>query len=244
MYDSSRAPPAGRQPAFNLPSVVAGLLGALLAIHAARYWLLGNRAEEWLIGTFAFIPWRETAAAIGGALPGGEGARAWSFLTYAFLHGSWGHLLINAVWLAAFGSPLAWRFGTARFLMFSAAGAIAGAALHLAVYPRDITPMVGASAAISAHMAGASRFVFAYGGPMWRGRDVAAYRQPAPPLAVSAGNPRVLAFLGIWFAVNLVFGLAGSGGITSGPIAWDAHIGGFLAGLLLFSLFDPVPPGR
>jgi membrane associated rhomboid family serine protease len=53
---------------------------------------------------------------------------------------------------------------------------------------------------------------------------------------------RVLAFLAIWFGVNIVFGLAsiaiGAEGVS---VAWQAHIGGFLAGLLLFSLFDPVP---
>jgi membrane associated rhomboid family serine protease len=53
---------------------------------------------------------------------------------------------------------------------------------------------------------------------------------------------RVLAFLVVWFGVNLLFGV----GTISMPgveqsIAWQAHIGGFLAGLLLFPLFDPVP---
>ena len=52
-------------------------------------------------------------------------------------------------------------------------------------------------------------------------------------------NPRVLAFIGVWFGVNLIFGISGVGsGVASGAIAWDAHLGGFAAGLLLFSLFD------
>jgi membrane associated rhomboid family serine protease len=111
----------------------------------------------------------------------------------------------------------------------------------LVVYPQETVPMVGASAAISGHMAGASRFVFARGGPLWGARGVGAYRRPAAPLGAVIRDPRVLAFLGIWFAVNLIFGLGGAGsGIASGAIAWDAHIGGFLAGLMLFPLFDPI----
>ncbi len=233
-----------RQPIFNVPPVVVGLLGTLLAIHALRVWLLDGRTEVWLITTFAFIPLRVSAAStFATVFPGGEGAQIWSFVTYALLHATWGHVLINALWLAAFGSPLAWRFGSTRFLLFSAVGAIAGAAFHLAIYPQSVTPMVGASAAISAHMAGASRFVFAHGGPLWRGQGSAVYRQPAPSLGVVMTDGRVLSFLGVWFAVNLVFGLSGaSPGIASGAIAWDAHIGGFLAGLFLFPLFDPVRP--
>ena len=55
-------------------------------------------------------------------------------------------------------------------------------------------------------------------------------------------NPRVLAFLGIWFGVNIIFGMGSVAiGAEPGSIAWQAHIGGFVAGLVLFSLFDPVP---
>jgi membrane associated rhomboid family serine protease len=56
---------------------------------------------------------------------------------------------------------------------------------------------------------------------------------------------RVLTFLGVWFGLNLLFGLtSGQTGLASGTIAWEAHIGGFVAGLLLFPLFDPVKPLR
>ena len=53
----------------------------------------------------------------------------------------------------------------------------------------------------------------------------------------------MLTFVIIWFVVNIVFGIGAlsMGGETQ-AIAWQAHIGGFLAGLLLFSYFDPVPP--
>jgi len=52
----------------------------------------------------------------------------------------------------------------------------------------------------------------------------------------------VLGFLGIWFGVNIIFGVGSIAiGGDGASVAWQAHIGGFFAGLLLFSLFDPVP---
>ena len=237
-------PPSARQPIFNIPRVVIGLAGVLVAIHALRGAVLDNRQDAWLVYALAFIPARQTQAALAAALPGGGGARWWSFVTYAFLHADWMHLAINGVWLAAFGSPLAVRFGHVRFVVYSAVGAVAGAALHLLFFPGAMVPMVGASAAISAHMAGVSRFAFATGGPLSRERGPDAYRRPAEPLGAVVRDRRVLTFLGLWFGLNLLFGLSGAAsGITSGAIAWDAHIGGFLAGLLLFPLFDPVRRG-
>jgi membrane associated rhomboid family serine protease len=91
------------------------------------------------------------------------------------------------------------------------------------------------------------RFAFQRGGPlnMLRGNDAPAYRVPAIPLTGVLRDARVLIFLGIWFAINILFGY-GSLPITGSdqPIAWQAHIGGFLAGLLLFSWFDPAPADR
>jgi membrane associated rhomboid family serine protease len=102
--------------------------------------------------------------------------------------------------------------------------------------------MIGASAAISAHMAGASRFVFFAGGPSRSFDAPTAYRGSAPPLRAAMADRRVLTFLAVWFGLNLLFGFfAGSTGFASGPIAWEAHMGGFLAGLMLFRYWDPVP---
>jgi membrane associated rhomboid family serine protease len=240
-----RRRPPEHQPIFNLPSVIVGVLVVILGIQAIQSFVLSPDAYVRVILDFAFIPARETApASLPMIVPTGA-ARLWTFVTYAALHGGWSHVGFNALWLAAFGSPLAWRFGTTRFLLFSATGAIAGALFHLAIYPHDQTPLVGASAAISAHMAGAARFVFASGGPMWRPAGTAAYRLPAPPLMTVIRDRRVLVFLGAWFGLNLVFGITAiSEALTSSAIAWDAHIGGFLAGLLLFPLFDPVRSGR
>lgn len=236
---SEPQPPATRQPIFNLPPVVSALIALLLAIHAGREFLLDDDAYVQAILTFAFIPLRVTQPDVFASVAP-AGAEIWSFLTYAALHGDWGHVIVNTIWLAAFGTPLARRFGAGRFLAFAAVGAIAGAILHLAIVPQAMTPMVGASAAVSALMAGAARFAFQSGGPMWGQGGDWAYQQPAAPLTEMMRDRRVMTFLGIWFAVNLVFGLTSGAGLASGGVAWDAHIGGFLAGLLLFRFFDPV----
>jgi membrane associated rhomboid family serine protease len=92
-------------------------------------------------------------------------------------------------------------------------------------------------------MAAAMRFAFQRGGPlgMWRDRE-AACRVPAAPLAASLRDPRVIAFLLVWFGVNILFGVfsIGAGGVDQ-AIAWQAHIGGFVTGLVAFAAFDPVP---
>jgi membrane associated rhomboid family serine protease len=71
--------------------------------------------------------------------------------------------------------------------------------------------------------------------------DPAAYRVPALPLMAALRDGRVLAFLAVWFGLNVVFGTgAVSIDASEQQVAWQAHIGGFLVGLLAFALFDPV----
>jgi membrane associated rhomboid family serine protease len=193
---------------------------------------------------FAFIPARYDPSVMPDVVwPGGLAADVWTFVTYALIHGDIGHLVLNGVWLLAFCSPVARRFGTLRFLAFMVVTAAAGAATHLVTHFGELLPMVGASASISGAMAAAMRFAFQRGGPlgMWRDSDD-AYRVPALSLAASLRDVRVLAFLFVWFGANLLFGVGALGlSVSDQPIAWQAHIGGFLAGLVGFAVFDPVP---
>jgi membrane associated rhomboid family serine protease len=233
-----------REPIFNIPSIILAVLGLLVVIHAARLLLSDQQDIEFLL-TFAFIPSRYDLTALpGGTLPGGVGAEIWTFVTYSLIHANWTHLGVNAVWLLPFGSAVARRFGALRFVAFYVVTAAAGAALHLATHAGEQFPMIGASAAISGTMAAAMRFVFQQGGPLgfWRSSDNTAYRVPAIPLTGVLSDARVLAFLAAWFGINILFGL-GSMSLTGSDqaVAWQAHIGGFLAGLFLFSWFDPSP---
>ena len=234
-----------REPLFNIPSVIITVLAVLAVIHGAREWLLNEEQDFWFVFTFAFVPARYDASVVlGGVLPGGFGAEIWTFVTYSLLHGSWTHMTVNGVWLLAFGSAVARRFGTPRFLAFFAVTAAAGAGMHLLTNAGSPSPMIGASASVSGAMAAALRFAFQRGGPlgMMRGGDAGSYRVPALPLISVLSDARVLIFLAVWFGINLLFGLMSTPLTGSNEVvAWQAHIGGFLAGLILFSWFDPKP---
>jgi membrane associated rhomboid family serine protease len=237
--------PPRRQRILNVPAVVVALVVALALIHAFLVLALTAEQTTEALLLFAFIPARYDPAVLPDVVwPGGEAADIWTFVTYALIHGDISHLVFNAVWLLAFGSPVAQRFGPWRFLAFMAATAAAGAGVHLMMHFGELLPMIGASAAISGTMAAAIRFAFQPGGPLSSWRDRAETNQvPAASLLASLRDPRVLAFLAAWFGINLLFGL----GPISMPgieqaVAWQAHIGGFVAGLLSFSAFDPVPP--
>jgi len=244
---SPRSERAAREPVFNLPAVIVASLVVLAVVHAVRIYALSEDQATWLIAAFAFIPIRLTGPSIPGFYwPGGEAGDVWTFFSYAFLHGDWMHYAVNGLWLAAFGTPLARRFGALRFLSFSLLGAAAGAAAHLLLYPSGAAPLIGASAAISAQMAASARFAFSAGGRLGGGiaRADADFR-PALGVIEMARDRRIVAFLGVWFVFNLVFGLLFTPpGVTTSSIAWEAHLGGFIFGLLAFPWFDPVGRAR
>ncbi|MPZ56443.1 MAG: rhomboid family intramembrane serine protease [Rhizobiales bacterium] len=235
------------EPIFNVPPVVIGTIVVLALIHGLRVWLLPPFAEHEFILLFAFIPARyDPSFVLPGGLPGATGAEIWTFVTYALIHADALHLGLNALWLLPFGSALARRLGAGRFLAFLVVTAAAGSGAHLAMHFGETYPMVGASAAISGTMAAAMRFAFQRGGPLsaWHSRDNAAYHVPAVSLLGALRDPRFLAFVAVWFGINAVFGLGGLQLDNGQTVAWEAHIGGFVAGLLLFSLFDPVERRR
>lgn len=232
-----------RQPILNVPPVIIAILAALCIVHAVRVLILSNRADIEFLLLFSFIPARYFPNTLVGTLPGGWGADLWTFVTYAFIHADLTHLGFNAVWLLPFGSALARRFGTLRFLAFFAVTAAAGAAAHLVTHTGGFVPVVGASAAISGTMAAAMRFAFQRGGPLasWHDRPAHPDLVPAASLMDALRDRRVVAFLVVWFGLNVLFGLGSlSMAGADQTVAWQAHVGGFLAGLLLFPIFDPV----
>jgi len=240
-------PPVTRhsEPIFNVPLVVIATIAVLVLVHALRVLVMTDAEDLLFLLTLAFIPARYAVnPTVGGSLPGGFGADIWTFFTYAFIHANLLHIALNVAWLLPFGTALARRFGARRYVAFMLVVAAAGAFAHLVSHAGAMVPMIGASAAISGAMAAAMRFVFQHGGPIgvWR-RDASddAYRVPAAPLAATLRDPRFLIFLGVWIGLNALFG---SGTISIGEegqeIAWQAHIGGFFAGLFLFTAFDPV----
>ncbi|MAW87620.1 MAG: rhomboid family intramembrane serine protease [Phyllobacteriaceae bacterium] len=219
-------PPPVREPVFNIAGPALVMIVLCVAVHVMRVYVLTPDQDYALILRTAFVPLRHT---------GGFDLDVYAFLsplTYSLLHGGWLHLVINMVWLAAFGSPLAARIGWLRFLAFWAVTALGAVALHFALFPDDAVPLVGASGAISGMMAAAARYGFAVG----RTGGVRAFEGPLLSPRQMLASRLVLSFLGIWFVANLITGLASPGG---SPIAWQAHIGGFIAGFVAIPWLDP-----
>lgn len=251
-----------REPVFNMPPVIT----TLLLLMGAVYLIMTVLPEE--MGTFllldwSFIPARFAAglgldpmtalqAALGQKLGAEEaeiiqflteedGMRPWTLLSYALLHGSAAHLVLNGVWLAAFGSPLARRIGTERFLLLFGFSVIGGGLTHFVINWYDVSPLVGASAGIAGCMAAASLFMFQPGAEfsgLAFGRTGAGH-PPALSLREALRDQRVAWFLGSWLAINLLTGLFNPVPGGAGHIAWEAHIGGFVFGLLAFPMLDP-----
>jgi membrane associated rhomboid family serine protease len=104
--------------------------------------------------------------------------------------------------------------------------------------------VIGASAVASATMAAAVRFMFQpdamLGSRAGVGDERPPHAKPALSLPAVFTDSRAVTFLIFWFVTNFIFGIvSGPGNIGGGAVAWQAHIGGFLFGLLAFTFFDP-----
>ena len=210
-----------RQPILNAPAAVRWLVGATVVLHALRM-ILPIRWDNWVIENFAFISTRYSGADQGGdAL-----ALLWMPITHLFLHADWMHLILNMAFLLAFGSAIGRRMGAAQFLVFYAVCGVIAAFFWYVFFPDSVAVLVGASGAISGMVGAAARV------SIW------------PPRHSSSALPfwrrsTVIAFVAIWMVLNIVFGVFPFlWGETYGGIAWQAHLGGFVAGFLLIGAFD------
>ncbi|HUO01869.1 MAG TPA: rhomboid family intramembrane serine protease [Rhizomicrobium sp.] len=227
--------PWTRQPIFRIPGVVAGLILVLAAAHTAR-WMLPEALSDRIINRFAFIPARYSHAflAAHNIDPGSIFDRAIPFVSYMALHNDFTHLAINSLWLLAFGPIVARRLGGALFLGFFLICGIAAAATHLAFNWASLMPVIGASGAISGLMGAGMRLL-----PTQAPWAVGGDDELAPIF-----SRQIVIFTVIWLAINLAAGLTGFGLGPGelGQIAWEAHVGGYLAGLLLVGPFDRLRP--
>jgi membrane associated rhomboid family serine protease len=216
-----------RQPIFRAPRVVTFLIGFLALAHLARI-LLPPAAQDGWIDRFAFTPAHLTAGWIAAH---GWAAALVPFLTHMAVHNDWTHLIVNALWLLAFGPIVARRLGPFLFLVFFVLCGVAGVATHWLFNLGSPLPVIGASGAISGLMAAGLRLL--------------------PTLRPQAGMPNLLPILSrqillfslVWVGINILVGVTGLGLMgESGLIAWQAHLGGFIAGLLLVGPFDRLAP--
>jgi len=147
-------------------------------------------------------------------------------VTYMFLHGGWLHIISNLWILFIFGDNVEDRMGSARYLVFYLMGGIAAGLLQIFASPGSDMPAIGASGAIAAVMG--AYFVYFP-------RAMVISLVPIFFFAWFVNVPAVL-YIGIWFVTQLFSGvasLASAGGAAAGGVAWWAHIGGFLFGVLL-----------
>lgn len=227
-----------REPIFNAPGIVVGLVGVFVAVHVVRF-LLPDQQAEWLIETLALIPARlgRTAEVYGSPV-----TVFTQFFTHVLVHGDWAHLAINSAWFLAFGSPVARRTGTLRFLVFFFLCGIGGALAFVAVHPDLRSQMVGASGAISGLMGAAFRFLFrALSEGDTEGLAGETRHAPLESLGATLTSRRSLLAIAGWTLLNVAGAWAGL--IEGVNIAWEAHLGGFYVGLLTFGLFDRAAPG-
>ncbi|RUO99008.1 rhomboid family intramembrane serine protease [Hyphomicrobium sp.] len=225
-----------RERIFNAPGAVIGTLAVLIAVHVVMSMLSPDDFTWWLLA-LAFIPARYSGLAA--ELPGGVTAEVTSFVTHMLVHADLMHLAFNGIWLLAFGSVLCSRMGAWRFILFSICGGVTGALVFLLLNPGLAAPVIGASGAVSAMMGGVMRFLF---NGIDRGEGYLLRHNPAAIPALSIGQTlrdrRIVLASIVFLAINLLaivgFGKMGE----AGAVAWEAHIGGYLFGLLAFGLFD------
>jgi membrane associated rhomboid family serine protease len=147
-------------------------------------------------------------------------------LTHMFLHGSWMHLLGNMWFLWLFGNNIEDSMGHLRFLAFYLLCGFAAAAAQILTNPSSPIPMVGASGAISGVM-GAYLVLYP---------TVRVYTLVPLGFFITSMALPAWVMLGYWFLIQFVSGLVDVGG-EGGGVAFWAHVGGFVAGLVLVKLF-------
>jgi membrane associated rhomboid family serine protease len=194
-----------KEPVLRAPLSAIALAASFLVLYGLQT-LAGSDA---MVARFGFSP-AELA----------EG-RAGGLVTALFIHGGWAHAFLNALGALAFGAPVARVFGrgggaAAAFLVFflicGALSSLGYAGLHWG----QPYMLVGASGGVSGFMGAVSRLM-----------------GPGPGLAGFFSRP-VLSLAGSWILVNLIVAAVGLGAVAGdAPIAWEAHLIGFAAGLLL-----------
>ena len=227
-----------RVPIFTLPKIVTALIVLILIVFLVENYLLDVKNRELFLFSFAFIPFLYTPEQFGVA---NMFTLIFSPFTHALIHSSWEHLLINSAWLAIFGTPVAYRYGAVKFLVIFFISAGFGAlAFALSTSPQLIV-LVGASGGISGLTGVAIRFIF---------QPVEVRRDPLSDeliplgrrllkLREVIGDQKARFFILIYILLNLFIGLSEYiFELGDFSIAWQAHLGGFFAGLLLAPLFE------
>jgi membrane associated rhomboid family serine protease len=198
------------------PAVITGILIAINTIVFLYEETLSQAGLERVVMEWGIVPDRLQIA---------------SLFTSMFLHGGWLHLIGNMLYLWVFGRNIEDLIGSGRFLLFYILCGLASAVVHVIFNAYSPVPTIGASGAIAGVM-GAYLIKF----PRSRIITLVLFFFFFTTLDIPAA-----VLLLFWFAMQFFsgFGSIGSADYTGGGTAWFAHIGGFLAGMLLIRLFPP-----
>jgi membrane associated rhomboid family serine protease len=206
------------------------VLWTLIALNGLVFWLeeaLPGPALHRFIELYALVPARYTLPDWAAA-HGLQAHSYWPVLTYMFIHGGWLHIIGNMWFLWVFGTSVENRLGHRRFLILYLLCGIGAAVFYVLLKPGSMVPALGASGAISGVM-GAHILLYP------RARVLTLIPVFFFPLLLEI--PAVF-FLGFWFLFQF---LAGTVSVITphvqGGVAWWAHIGGFVVGMVLLPLF-------
>lgn len=165
-----------------------------------------------------------------GVVPGelmqGHPRELLNIVTSMFLHGGWSHLLGNMLYLWIFGDNIEDRLGHGRFLIFYLLGGFVAIGAQVITDTNSMVPLIGASGAIAAVLGG---YLVEF--PRARVLTLIGY--------FTMHVPAILV-LGFWFVLQFFQGFAslGTADMVDGGVAFFAHIGGFVAGLIFIRLFQ------
>lgn len=202
-------PISDQNPTRNTPYVTYALIALNVFAYLLERVLIGQHGDAYVTGGYGLVPTRISAD------PGGE---LFTVFTSMFMHGGYMHLAGNLLFLWIFGDNVEDAIGRVRYVGFYLACGVCAAAAQVLTNPASPAPMVGASGAIAGVL----------------GAYLVLY--PRAPVTVFMGFLLIAlpawAVIGFWFLLQLSGGLSALGLDAPGGIAFFAHIGGFLAGVL------------
>ena len=192
---------------------------SLIALNVAVFILQALLGDPFTL-TFSFVPVELTALLLGRA----PIDVLLTIFTAMFLHASLGHLLGNMLFLWVFGDNVEHRLGSALYLVFYLLSGIAATFAQYLLDPLSPIPNLGASGAISGVL-GAYLLLFP-------ANEVRVFVWPYSLFFGAIPIPAAV-MLGLWFLIQLWGGLGQLGAVSGGGVAFWAHVGGFVAGLVL-----------
>ena len=216
-------------PSRTFPAVTVGLIVINVLIFFFEL-ALGSRGLRAFVASYGMVPGYVTAFARGGDVSAGQAF--FPFFSSMFLHGGWIHLIGNMWYLWIFGDNVEDRLGHFRFLIFYIVCGIVANVGHYAFNATSGVPAIGASGAVAGVL---GAYLISY--PRARILTVVPLF-----LFIHFIELPALIVLGFWFILQFLNGAASVVMSTAtGGVAWWAHIGGFIGGILIFMLFRPRP---